>query len=51
LFAAMGGEYSRVGAICSTIYGLGAIAIWFAPSMQSEASISYDALAIEDHGR
>lgn len=32
LFAAMGGEYPRVGAACSLIYGLGAIAIWFAPA-------------------
>lgn len=37
LFAAMGGEYPRVGAVCSLIYGLGAIAIWFAPATTSAA--------------
>ena len=33
LFTALGGDYSRVGALCSLIYGLGAIAIWFAPDL------------------
>ncbi|MHC5541091.1 MFS transporter, partial [Singulisphaera rosea] len=31
LFAALGGDYPRVGALCSLIYGLGIIAIWWAP--------------------
>jgi MFS family permease len=31
LFAALGGDYPRVGAICSMIYALGAVAIWWAP--------------------
>lgn len=31
LFTALGGNYPRVGTICSLIYGLGIIAIWFAP--------------------
>jgi SHS family sialic acid transporter-like MFS transporter len=31
LFTALGGDYPRVGAICAMIYGLGLIAIWFAP--------------------
>lgn len=31
LFTALGGDYPRVGAICATIYGLGLIAICFAP--------------------
>jgi MFS transporter, SHS family, sialic acid transporter len=31
LFAAIGGDYATVGAICALIYGLGMIAIWWAP--------------------
>jgi hypothetical protein len=31
LFTALGGDYARVGALCATIYGLGLIAICFAP--------------------
>lgn len=31
LFTALGGDYPRVGALCATIYGLGLIAICFAP--------------------
>jgi MFS transporter, SHS family, sialic acid transporter len=31
LFTSLGGDYPRVGAICAMIYGLGLIAIWFAP--------------------
>jgi predicted MFS family arabinose efflux permease len=31
LFTAMGGDYATVGAICALIYGLGMIAIWWAP--------------------
>jgi MFS transporter, SHS family, sialic acid transporter len=31
LFTSMGGDYPRVGALCAMIYGLGLIAIWFAP--------------------
>ena len=31
LFTALGGDYPRVGTVCSLIYGLGAVAIWFAP--------------------
>jgi MFS family permease len=27
----LGGDYPRVGTICSLIYGLGIVAIWFAP--------------------
>ncbi len=29
---AMDGDYSRVGAICATIYAVGTVIIWFAPS-------------------
>lgn len=32
LFTVLGGDYPRVGAICSMIYGLGIIVIHFAPS-------------------
>lgn len=32
LFALLGGDYPFVGAICSAIYGLGLIAVWFIPS-------------------
>ena len=31
LFTALGGDYPRVGALCASIYGLGLIAICFAP--------------------
>lgn len=32
LFAALGGSYPQVGTICSLIYGLGVLAIWFLPA-------------------
>jgi predicted MFS family arabinose efflux permease len=31
LFIGLNGDYPRVGTLCSLIYGLGMIAIWFAP--------------------
>ncbi len=31
LFSGLGGDYPRVGTICACIYGLGIIAIWWAP--------------------
>jgi MFS family permease len=31
LFTAFDGDYQKVGTVCSLIYGLGIIAIWFAP--------------------
>lgn len=31
VFTALSGDYPRVGTICAMIYGLGMIAIWFAP--------------------
>lgn len=31
LFSALGGDYSRVGALCALVYGLGLFVIWFAP--------------------
>ncbi len=31
LFTALSGDYPQVGTICAMIYGLGTIAIWFAP--------------------
>ncbi|MFM7845093.1 MAG: MFS transporter [Planctomycetota bacterium] len=36
LFALLGGSYAQVGTICSLVYGLGAIAIWFAPTRQGD---------------
>lgn len=36
LFAALGGDYPRVGAICSLIYGVGAVAIWWAPETEDK---------------
>ncbi len=38
LFTALSGDYPRVGTICAMIYGLGMIAIWFAPD-RSQASL------------
>lgn len=35
LFAKLGGDYPRVGTICAMIYGLGLIAIWWAPNTRS----------------
>ncbi|NLH74769.1 MAG: MFS transporter [Verrucomicrobia bacterium] len=32
LFAALGGSYSKVGAVTGLIYGLGMVAIWFVPT-------------------
>lgn len=32
IFTALGGNYSRVGAICASIYALGIVVIWFAPN-------------------
>jgi hypothetical protein len=34
LFTALGGDYVRVGSLCSLVYGLGMVAIWAAPSGQ-----------------
>jgi len=31
MFTFLGGDYPSVGAICSLIYGVGIIAIWFVP--------------------
>lgn len=31
LFSALGGDYSRVGAVCTIVYVFGLIVIWFAP--------------------
>lgn len=35
LFSALGGDYSRVGAVCAIVYALGLVVIWFAPDTQS----------------
>ena len=37
LFSSLGGDYSRVGTVCSWIYGLGIVAIWFAPETTSSS--------------
>lgn len=36
LFAALGGDYPRVGTLCALIYGLGLVVIWFAPDTSGE---------------
>ena len=36
LFSLLGGDYPRVGALCSLIYALGALAIWAAPASTDE---------------
>jgi MFS family permease len=35
LFSAVGGDYSRVGALCALVYALGPVVIWFAPDTRS----------------
>lgn len=34
LFAALGGDYAKVGAICALVYALGLVVIWFAPNTE-----------------
>lgn len=36
LFTALGGNYSQVGALCTLVYALGLVVIWFAPDTPSE---------------
>jgi MFS transporter, SHS family, sialic acid transporter len=36
LFTALGGDYSRVGSFCASIYALGLIVIWWAPVTKAE---------------
>lgn len=35
LFAALGGDYPRVGTICASIYALGCVVIWWAPDTKN----------------
>ena len=35
LFAALGGDYPRVGTICASIYALGCVVIWWAPDTKA----------------
>jgi MFS family permease len=35
LFSTLGGDYSRVGAVCAMVYALGLVVIWFAPDTRS----------------
>lgn len=37
LFSALGGSYPKVGALAALIYGLGVIAIWFAPDTSRQS--------------
>lgn len=37
LFTALGGDYSRVGAICAMIYALGIFAVWFVPNHRNQS--------------
>jgi SHS family sialic acid transporter-like MFS transporter len=36
LFAALGGDYPRVGTLCAMIYALGFVVIWWAPDTKAE---------------
>ena len=36
LFATLGGDYPRVGMLCSLVYMLGMVAIWLAPDRPPE---------------
>ncbi len=38
LFAYLGGDYSRVGTICASVYSLGVLVIWLAPAKSEELS-------------
>ncbi|MCA9157930.1 MAG: MFS transporter [Planctomycetales bacterium] len=38
LFAYLGGDYARVGTLCSLIYGVGALAIWWLPKETNNIS-------------
>ena len=38
LFAYLGGDYARVGTICSLIYSLGMLVIWLAPARSEDLS-------------
>lgn len=40
LFTALGGSYPNVGAIAGLVYGLGMVAIWFAPAT-NQSSLDY----------
>lgn len=35
LFSVLGGDYSRVGALCAIVYALGLVVIWFAPDTRA----------------
>jgi MFS transporter, SHS family, sialic acid transporter len=36
LFSALGGDYSRVGALCAVVYVIGLVVIWFAPDISND---------------
>ena len=39
LFAALGGDYARVGGLLSLVYALGFVAIWLAPAQRASQTI------------
>ena len=53
LFAYLGGDYARVGTICSLIYAVGALAIWWLPketnSIRAHSRDSREKIRTEQH--
>jgi MFS family permease len=51
LFKLFGGDYPTVGTYCSLIYGLGIVAIWFAPvrTMESPSEMNRDRSTSMEH--
>ena len=41
LFASLGGDYSRVGSICSVIYAVGMLVVWLLPKESSEEKLAH----------
>ena len=41
LFASLGGDYSRVGSICSVIYAVGMLVDWLLPKEKSEEELAH----------
>ena len=41
LFATLGGDYSRVGSLCSVIYAVGMLVVWLLPKESSEEKLAH----------
>ncbi len=41
LFASLGGDYSRVGSLCSIVYAVGMLIVWLLPKEESEKEIAH----------